>query len=166
MFLKPAEIMKARQGWFTNRTRPQPWSALLSLFVALSLMFSPAHLCALMESAPGHSHETASAHSHQNDHHHAAAAQHFGGAVVQSVPDEHDCCSEGTVQPAVAAATSRFAAPNESSISLFFLPAMPQVQDIFALTSCHGRAGPPPDQPLRSQFLPSSLLGRAPPISA
>ena len=157
--------MKTRQLRFTNRTRPQWWSALPSLFVIWSLVLQPSHLCLLFESS-AHSHHHDSAASH-HEHHAEEAAEHHGNAqmAVLPVPEEDSCCSSGAAPLAVVANSSRFTAPVERSIHLTFAPAvLPATPDVFALTNYHGRDGPP-DAPFLSQFLPSSLLGRAPPVS-
>lgn len=168
--------MKARAAQISNRRRPHWWSALLSLFVALMLIAPASQLCALMETLPGHSHAAASGHSHtdeataHHDHHHDAAAHHNAGhhsdgTAWQSVPEQHACCSHLDAPSVVAAASSRFAAPDASSIGLSFVPAtLPAAQDIFALTNCRGRDGPSDSQPL-PQLSRASLLGRAPPFS-
>lgn len=162
------EMMKARSAGFDNRRRPQWWSFLLSLFVALLVIVPPSQLCALMELAPSHSHSdkhspvAALSHSHSEE-----VATHVGEvATLQSVPEQHACCSEMDAPAVVASALSRFAAPDANSVDFSFMPAtLPTTQDTFALTNCHGRDGPSLDTPLRSQFSPSSLLGRAPPVS-
>lgn len=169
--------MKARAAHSNNRRRPHWWSALLSLFVALSLVVPPSQLCALMETAPGHAHSDGHAHSgdaghshsdegaaHHDDHH-QPIAQHTDKATLQPVPHQHACCPESAPLPVVMAAPSRSATPDESAIGVSFMPAtLPAMQNIFALTNCHGRDGPDDSQPL-PQLSRASLLGRAPPVS-
>lgn len=81
------------------------------------------------------------------------------------VPEEETCCSSGAAPIAIAAHASRLTVPTEHCLDGTFAPAtLPVTSDVFALTHCHGRDGPPAAL-RRSQFLPSSLLGRAPPVS-
>ena len=172
LFWRPSlEIMKTRRLRFTNRTRPHWWSALASLFVIWSLVLQPSHLCLLFESSvPSHTHSHNSASSPANHHNypHEAATEQQGSPkmAVLPLPEEDSCCSGGSAPLAIVAATSRFTAPVAQAVHLAFAPAvLPTASSVFALTNCHGRDGPP-DAPLRSQFLSSSLLGRAPPVSA
>lgn len=66
------KLRRNRIGNSENRKCPTWRSTLLSLFVACTLVVQPAQLCALLESAPGHSHDDS--HSHQGDSHHAKAS--------------------------------------------------------------------------------------------
>lgn len=183
--------MKEHQGWFTNRRRPLWGWTLLSLLVALSLVLPPTQLCALMETAPSHSHSTDHAkrsahfhagkashsHSHEksssdshashtsqsNDHH--VAVSRSNGAVLHSLPEPDACCSEMDAPNVVLAIASRSTASDEYVADLCFIPAaLPKVQKIFELTYYHGRDGPASNISLPSQLSSSSLLGRAPPI--
>jgi len=175
--------MKAHATRFDNRRRPPWWSALLSLFVSLSLMLSPAQLCALMEMAPGHahvdglSHAATAPHTHSHDGHSHEAAPHddhsHAGAThqashqatLQSVPQAHECCLDMKAPPVVAVGISRFTAPgSHSAPATYALAVLPAPLDIFALTNCHGRDGLL-DETLHSQLSRASLLGRAPPVS-
>jgi len=175
--------MKAHATCFDTRRRPPVWSALLSVFVALSLILSPTQMCALMEMVPGHahgeghSHEAASAHEHfddegapeavpHGDHSRAVAPYHAtNGATLQPVPQAHECCSIMNEPPVVVAAVSRLAAPDTHSAPATFAPAVsPSPHDTFAVTNCHGRDGPL-DETLHSQLRRATLLGRAPPVS-
>lgn len=173
------KMMKARATRSNNRRRPQWSSALVSLFVALSLMVLSTQLCALMESLPGHAHTDGHSHAaafsrhdshdgqapgatHYGDHSHDGATHH---ATSQPVPDAHECCSAMNAPPVIAAAVSRLSAPDRHSAPAAFALAVPSSPlDIFALTNCHGRDGPP-DESLHSQLGRASLLGRAPPVS-
>ena len=161
------KIMKTRRPRLTNRTRLHWWSALPALFVIWSLVLQPSHLCLLFESGShSHSHAPASAHSH---HHHAdeAVAERHNSPKMPALPapEEDSCCSSGVVPLAILANSSRFTVPVEQLVHLTFAPAvLPVSSDVFALTNCHGRDGPP-RVPLPSQFLLSSFLGRAPPVS-
>jgi len=176
-------MMKARATRFNNHRRPPLWSALLSLFAALSLIVPPSQLCALLETAPGHghaeghSHEAASAHEHSHDgraqkadhhddHSYTGATHHATkGATLQPVPDAHECCSDMSAPPIVAAPVSRLASPDtHPAPATFALAVPPSPLDIFAVTNCHGRDGPP-DESLHSQLSRATLLGRAPPVS-
>lgn len=132
-----------------------------------------------MEATPGHSHG-ASSHSHEAGHSHEAAgahhgehvhvhaqAAHYGSSRLAFAPIEppETCCGQSEAIPVVAASTPGFAAPHRGFAPIVYAPAiLPQAQEIFALANCHGRDGPS-DKPLRSQFVPLSLLGRAPPVS-
>ncbi len=175
--------MKAHATCFDTRRRPPVWSALLSVFVALSLILSPTQMCALMEMAPGHAHGEghprglASAHEHSGDGHALEAAHHddhsravapyhaTNGAILQPVPQAHECCSNMNEPPVVAAGISRFAALDTHSAAVSFAVAVPSLsQNLFAVTNCHGRDGPS-DETLHSQFRRATLLGRAPPVS-
>lgn len=176
-------MMKARATRFNNHRRPPLWSALLSLFVALSLIVPPSQLCALMESSPGHahtdghSHEAASAHEHSHDgraqkadhhddHSNTGATHHATkGATLQPVPDAHECCSDMTMPPVVVAAASRLSvSASHPAAATFALAVPPSPLDTVTLTNCHGRDGPP-DETLHSQLSRATLLGRAPPVS-
>lgn len=163
--------MKAHSARFDSRSGPRWWSALLSLVIALSLIAPSSHLCALTETLTGHSHAALDgrSHSHNADAHdgQAATERHDGGVGVQSVPEPETCCSDAAITPfVVATVASRFAGPKERATDFSFaLATLPVVQDVFALTTSHGRDGPSSDQPFRSHFAPSSLLGRAPPVS-
>lgn len=163
--------MTARSAQFSNRRRPQWWSALLSLFVAITIALPSSHLCAPWESSSGHSHgseHAALGHAdqdghdgdHHADNHHADASDDHSSTP----PEQHTCCSDSEPLQAVVAAVLRPAAPDQIVVPVnYAVPTQPFVVDVFALTNCHGRDGPP-GQILRSQFVPSSLLGRAPPF--
>ena len=148
---------------------------MLSLLALLVLVVSPLCRCAMAEASPGHSHSaaagsTVAGHAHEatpDAHHKDGTAHHKDDQrSLSSVPESHVCCCDSNVPPVVLATLSHSAAPDASSWMPAFTPAtLPAMQDIFALTNCYGRDGPPPDEPLRSQFFPSSLLGRAPPVS-
>lgn len=122
----------------------------------------------------GHSHGSADEHhggDHDGGHDHSNPAHHQGGSddgrlSLSPTEPPHACCSDGSAPRPVAAPASRSFQVDESlSVALFAPTALPPSADIFALTACHGRDGPP-DKPLRSQFLSSSLLGRGPPALA
>lgn len=171
--------MKLRATRFQSQRRPLWWSALVSLAAVLSLLLTPPQVCAVMELLPdqahteGHSHAAVSIHQHDgdghtapavsvNDHPHAATHQ----AAWQSVPDEHDCCSNMDAAPVVAASSVRAVALDAHTTLAAFAPAIvPSSFDIFALTNCHGRDGPLPDESLHFQLSRATLLGRAPPVS-
>jgi hypothetical protein len=176
-----------------RKPAPSWWSPLLSLFVAFTLVVQPAQLCAMLESSPGHSHgghshkgDSHASHSdashphvgashHQSDDNdqareHHAAVEHeatepaVGGLALMPSSSQHMCCSDDGGSHAVTAATRRSFSPEERLVSLSndsgIVSATP---DIFTLTACHGRDGPP-GHSLRSQLSHSSLLGRAPPV--
>ena len=187
--------MKRRPAPKCSRTRSQWWSCVLSVLVALSLVVQPSLVCAALESSPGHAHPSSGgqAHSHGashgSGHSHDSADEHHGGdhdgghdhsnpAHHQDGSDDgrlslspaeppHACCSDiSAPTPVVAAPTSRsFQVDESTSVALFVPATLPPSPDIFALTACHGRDGPP-GEPIRSQFLPSSPQGRAPPTLA
>ena len=171
--------MKLRATRFHKQRRPLWWSALLSVMAVLSLLLTPTQVCAVMELLPGqahtegHSHAAASVHPSEGDGHvapavsddgHSHAATHQ--AAWQSVPDEHDCCSNMDAAPVVTASSVRAGAPDAHTTLATFAPAIaPSSFDIFALTNCHGRDGPPLDETFHSQLSRGTLLGRAPPVS-
>jgi hypothetical protein len=165
--------MTARSAHFDIYSQPGKWPALLSLLALLVLVLSPLCRCAMAEASPdhSHSHSAVAGHAHEaasEDHHDdRGAAHHKDDQIALSpVPQSHICCCESSVPPVVLATLPHSAAPDASSWMPVFTPAtLPVRQEVFALTGCHGRDGPPPDKPLRSQFLSSSLLGRAPPVS-
>lgn len=148
------------------------------LLAVLPLVVLPSHLCALIETGHSHSSEGASASTHVHSHSHQAVADYHGGhqhagdtphagsRFSLGTPwDADNCCSDVETPPMVVAAQFRSIAPDASSASVLFAPAtLPVAQAIFSLTNCHGRDGRP-DHPLRSQFVPFSLLGRAPPAA-
>lgn len=158
--------MKTLRPRITNRTRPNWWSALPALFVIWSLVLQPSHLCLLFESdSHSHSHASASAHCHHHADEAVAERHNSPKMAVLPAPEEDSCCSSGVVPVAILTNPSRFTVPVEQLVHLTFAPAvLPVSSDVFALTNCHGRDGPP-RVPLPSQFLSSYLLGRAPPIS-
>ena len=123
----------------------------------------------------GHSHGSADedhggdhdgGHDHSNPAHHQESSDD-GWMSLSSPEAPHACCSDiSAPTPVVAAPASRFLQTDESTSVALFVPAtLSPTSDIFALTACHGRDGPP-REPMRSQFLPSSRLGRAPPTLA
>lgn len=188
-FIGTVKGMKRRPAPKSSRTRSQWWSCVLSVLVALSLLVRPSDICALVESSPGHSHAHASQHSdgaspghahnsvEEHDHSHHHGSHHDGGTQHESSPGDgrmslstpeaaHACCSDTSApHPVVAASLRSFQADDSFSLELFAAATLPLSPDIFALTACHGRDGPP-DRSLRSQFVPSSQLGRAPPALA
>jgi hypothetical protein len=104
-------------------------------------------------------------HDHSNPAHHQGSSDD-GRMSLSAFGHPHSCCSDGSVQlPVVASSSRSLQADSSLTIALFVPATMPPSADIFALTACHGRDGPP-CEPIRSQFLPSSLLGRAPPSLA
>ena len=176
--------MKTNPTRFDNRTRPRWWPALLSLLVVFSLVVQPICQCAMAQAAHNHAHadeaarggqeccpEDAAQHAdHHSDAHHDPAEHHHSthrsekGASVSSPIQAHLCCCDNEVIPGIAV-LSRPAAPEQSHFVVAFAPAKPPVAlDVFALTYCHGRDGPP-DKPFLSHSSASSLLGRAPPVA-
>lgn len=182
--------MKSPQRNVNKRTQPSWWSAVLSVLVALSLALQPACICALAEisahesHAGGHSHsaETGHGHSHEAatpDHHtdHQSSEQpepqqevpdvraSGGSNAAFAALDHGACCCESEAQSVVAASVSRISVPDHASVRLACAPPYEVfVPEISTMANCRGRDGPP-GRPLRSQFVPASLLGRAPPIS-
>lgn len=142
----------------------------MSLLLAITIALPSSHLCALLESSPGHAHggeHAALGHTDQDDHdddHHADSHHNAAAGDHSSTPSkQHACCSDGEPLQAVVADVLRPAAPDQIVVPVVYVvPTQPVVTDVFALTNCHGRDGPP-GQILRSQFVSSSLLGRAPP---
>lgn len=174
--------------------RPQWWSALLSLLVILCLVVQPSHLCALMETAPGHSHVGGHSHEgddshadHHGEHHNATAShvhgyesgadrhdddhvgharQHNANLTLSSLPEPHSCCSDSYSAPVAVAATSRIALPDAPILAPeFALAVMPAPVDVFSVAGFHGRDGPEVAGPI-TQLSRASLLGLSPPISA
>ena len=184
-FVSRVKGMKRRPAPKSSRTRSQWWSCVLSVLVALSLLVRPADICALVESSPGHSQAHASEHSngassghshdsandHDGSHHHDGGAWHESslgdGRMSLTAPGVlHACCADiPAPHPVVVSSLRAFQADDKSSVVLFASATLPLSPGIFALTACHGRDGPS-DKPFRSQFLPSSRLGRAPPALA
>lgn len=170
--------MKSPQRNLVKRTQPSWWSVVLSVLVALSLVLQPACLCAIAEASGhaahggGHSHGAkADDHhgGHDTAHHHQESknrtdTQEISNAIPVLTATGHDaCCCDSQSQPLVAASVSRSAAPDQTSLHLALSPVdLPFAPVVFTLTNCHGRDGPP-GRSLRTQFVPSSLLGRAPP---
>jgi hypothetical protein len=123
----------------------------------------------------GHSHGSAGEHhdsdSRDGGHDHSNPAHHQdnsddGRMSIYSSVQPHACCSDISAPRPIVASASRSFQINESFAVTLFAPAtLPPSADIFALTACHGRDGPP-DKPLLSHFLASSCLGRAPPTFA
>jgi len=158
------------------------WPALLSLLVSLSLLVPPSQVCALLESTPDHPHAQAhaygSAHDHGSAHTHApqapgshhehAAAARYNQNRLAFAPTElpDTCCGYSEEIPFVKAAALRWGSLHQVVATVAYAPAvLPQLPGLFEGLRCHGRDGPP-DKPLRSQRLPSALLGRAPPALA
>ena len=177
-----------------SRARSHWWSGLLSVLVALSLVVQPSLVCALVESSSHahsgahahshshphgseHSHDAGSSHEHHSHGHHRHGHHSHGHHNHEHHDDDgrmslfepgpaHSCCSTNSAPRLVAAPVSRsFETDKSTSIVLFTPAAILPAQDIFALTACHGRDGPP-GRLLRSQCLLTSLLGRAPPVLA
>lgn len=174
--------------------RPQWWSVLLSLLVVLSLVVQPSHLCALMETAPGHSHAGGHSHGddgshadhhgeyrnatatnahgdesgagHHDDDHVGHAHQHDASLNLSSLPEPHSCCSDSYSAPVAVAAVSRIALPDAQILAPeFTLAVMPAPVDVFSVAGFHGRDGPDVAGPI-TQLSRASLLGLSPPISA
>ncbi len=171
--------MSTHQARSANRARPHLWPALLSLLVALTLVFQPSQLCALMESSHSHSHSHSHLHEAAEEQHESAAhydvdhhdakdvgAHHGQGrlSVAPSSRHQADCCDDET-QPQVAVSASRRSAPDGIPVFAVAPAVFAATLAVFGPTSRYGRDGPP-GTPLRSQLVPSSLLGRAPPVSA
>lgn len=129
--------------------------------------------------SPHHAHEQAASPDDHHDAHHDARAdvaksgpRHSGQTdALQSVgvtPNHQHkiCCSHSDTPMLVASLSARSGINKSQSVPV---PQLATRVPSFRLDVLEGRctrAGPPPDVPVRSQLRGSSLLGRAPPLSA
>lgn len=136
--------------------------------------------------SPYHAHEEVASHDTHHDAHHdersdnhkalVDAHEPYHGHSEQSSPASHGlsaapdhqheaCCSHGDAPFLRAALPARSGTNEALSLPTPQSAALVPVFKLHVLAGIHSRAGPP-DVPLRTQFRCTSLLGRAPPLSA